>query len=512
MSADNRDNNREANREESRRDARRESRAGERHPLQVMVRQALLLALPFWLLGAGELSVRLIYGNGLPEGRIFSSDADGNIRLWSGHKARIRLVDGTTFRASVDARGLRADSISDDAFKAALANSAPTSADAPSGTNAEGAAGTQVSASEDKASPEGSKATAHKPAGSGADIQVSSSPSAGPPHSVTIQGVTVIDGTPTPVPADGIPAVTLAPVVTQAPQHLEAMRAIGPVLLIGSELAFGWGVNDDETLASALQTEGLPVLNAAVPGFGVSDALAWAERLLKKYPSRTLVLVLHEADDWERVQLSASERLRAADGWLRPRMGRGVEMPVPSSLANRLFALYHLSMPGARPLLTGRWPDFPPAWLSRPSTFVPESQLLGTQIESFAEAHDSVRMIVAYVPSAFSLSESRCRRAPWWDSLEQAGARPWNSQGLRELLRRALRPDIQFADLSEKLSESDYLPEVPWLTPAGQAKLAGLLKSAIQETPPELPAGDLDAPDGTPSAEDGSTPTPPQKR
>ena len=476
-----------------------------RHPLQVMVRQALVLAIPFWLLGVSEVAVRLTYGNGLPEGRIFSTTAQGEVRLWAGHKARIRLFDGTTFKLVVDARGLRADSSSDEAFKAALQGEPATStASAPdlSAPPAPGLPRPGAGAASGAESPEHSDAAAN----AAVRGEAGGPASTGQPHSVTIQGITVIDGTPTPVPPDSIPAVTLAPPSAPAPAQLEALRSPLPILLLGDDLALGWGVNDDQTLSHHLQRQGMPTLNGAIPGAGVGDALQFGASLLERYPAHTVLVVVNEADDWEQVTLTAAERLRVSDGWLRPRTGPGADNPVPSSLANRLYALYHFSMPGVKPLLTGRLPDFAPAWLSRPATLVPEAQLLAHQLEQFADEHDAVQLVVAYVPSVFSLSEQRCRDASWWEALNQAGVEPWKSRGLQGLLRRALRPDIRFVDLSEGLTADDYLPGVSWLSVQGQEKMGGLLHQFLVDTPVLEPGGEPEDDASSPASTPASTP------
>lgn len=313
------------------------------------------------------------------------------------------------------------------------------------------------------------------------------------PDAPPVSSITVTDGTPVP-PKTGA-------VASSASDDTSA-----PLLIVGDELAFGWGVDDNAAFASRLTQAGIPALNAAVPGYGVPDALARADVWLGRARMRAVVLVFHEQDDWEQLHQTVEERVQVVDGWLRPRSGPGAADPVPSSLAARVHLLYHLSTLGARPALQGEIPDFAPGWLVRPESLVAEVQAVAEQLEQFAQRHPETPVIVLYIPSDLSLLESRVKRSTLAGQLEQAGARPWESEGLRALLKQALGVDITFVDAADVLRKEEMFLSAPYLSAAGHNALAELLKRTLQEVPEPQQNGEVDA--DTPATAADSSPTP----
>jgi lysophospholipase L1-like esterase len=71
------------------------------------------------------------------------------------------------------------------------------------------------------------------------------------------------------------------------------------VLMLGDSQAWGFGVAEDETAASVLQTAtGAEVINAAVSGFSTDQELQWLAAEGVRYRPDLVVLVVSGNDDW----------------------------------------------------------------------------------------------------------------------------------------------------------------------------------------------------------------------
>ncbi|GDX79476.1 hypothetical protein LBMAG42_12870 [Deltaproteobacteria bacterium] len=98
--------------------------------------------------------------------------------------------------------------------------------------------------------------------------------------------------------------------------HLDARGLRTPssakgTVLLGDSLAFGLGLDDDETLAARCIARGHPMLNAAAPGWSAIDALDRAESL-GSIATDCLLIVNPYDDDAGRL----ADRSITVNGWL----------------------------------------------------------------------------------------------------------------------------------------------------------------------------------------------------
>ena len=92
------------------------------------------------------------------------------------------------------------------------------------------------------------------------------------------------------------------------------LRAPSPergVVLLGDSVAFGLGVEGEESLAARCTARGHPMLNAGVPGFALPDALARAEDYAD-LADGWLILV----NPWDDGQEALASRAEVVAGWL----------------------------------------------------------------------------------------------------------------------------------------------------------------------------------------------------
>ena len=75
------------------------------------------------------------------------------------------------------------------------------------------------------------------------------------------------------------------------------------ILMVGDSVAFGLGVNNDETVSHYLEKEektsllGYQVLNMAVPGYGIGQYYLNLKRHVDKFNPKLIVLILYTAND-----------------------------------------------------------------------------------------------------------------------------------------------------------------------------------------------------------------------
>ena len=82
------------------------------------------------------------------------------------------------------------------------------------------------------------------------------------------------------------------------------------ILALGDSYTFGSGVRDDETFATVLQQalgDGVEVINAGVPGYGIFQAERALRRLLPLLQPQIVLLTLPSGDIWRQPFASADE-------------------------------------------------------------------------------------------------------------------------------------------------------------------------------------------------------------
>lgn len=420
----------------------RRRRSSLRRSLLRVLFRTFLLTLPLWCLLALEGLVRLWDGNVLPEGRLLHLTPEGQLELLPGARARIGLPDGIRFQLKVDDQGLRLD---------------------PARASALPERGTpQITVTSSRVLRPGEE--------SEEAIQVET-PALSSLEAVASQ----VEATGVPASATSAPSArtaTLPQVVSLASKPLAAPAE--PLLLVGDEAALGWGVGDDQTFASRLSALGQPIFNAAVPAFNVEDALHRASGLLVRSGITRVWVVVNEADDYDQVYQPALARIRAVDGWLRPLVGAEAERPVPPMLGDKLHLVYHATLLSWKATASGP-SSSAPGWLVDPAARLAAEEAIAEALERFADGHPGIAVGVLFVPSPLRAGEALARATPWYDELRERGLKPWEQPQPGEMLRDALRPDLEFLDLTEAVTDPDAWQAATWLSSEGHARVANAL-------------------------------------
>ncbi len=162
------------------------------------------------------------------------------------------------------------------------------------------------------------------------------------------------------------------------------------VHLVGDSQVFGWGLGDDETIASRLQAElgaGFRVVNHGVPGTGPFAYQAAIARI----PAQEWTVVVHteENDLWDAYGMAQNTSVRC--GYLAPALAGGLPCPV---LGSRLFQV-------AGRLYEGLYYKYRPAPLGyHPYARLATSVLLQRATALYADARGQrgPRIVFTYVP------------------------------------------------------------------------------------------------------------------
>lgn len=89
------------------------------------------------------------------------------------------------------------------------------------------------------------------------------------------------------------------------------------VLGLGDSLAFGWGVELEETFYARLEVDAaVRLINASVPGTGTADQARMLERLMPGSAPRAVLLSLFVGNDFVDVARGGSAQYAVADGFL----------------------------------------------------------------------------------------------------------------------------------------------------------------------------------------------------
>jgi hypothetical protein len=284
--------------------------------------------------------------------------------------------------------------------------------------------------------------------------------------------------------AEGVP--TLAPYATdraRAPRGArwtlhtgsDGLRAPAAApdapLVVGDSQVLGMGVADDEAFAARLGAH-----NAGVPGYGVPDALRRADRLLAGVRSRTVVVVVNQANDWDEGMTPVQERMRVVGRWLLTR--RAAPTPWADAFFGSAASDVHVLALGARLVLPPPPTEGPPVWIAAPESMGPVSAAIAAAIEHFSASHPEVRGVVAYLPADLAVAPGRGSDSPFGRHVRE-GARLADTTAL-DRLRAGVSPSRVFVDLRPALAdEAHFAPGDYHLSAAGHAAVATALSRVV---------------------------------
>ncbi len=239
-------------------------------------------------------------------------------------------------------------------------------------------------------------------------------------------------------------------------------RTHGDWLIVGDSQVLGLGVRGEDTFAARLGATGY-----GVPGYGVVDTLAAADRLVRAHLPTGLVLVLNQANDWDEGERPIEARYAVRGGWLVNR--DHADGPGAWFWASP-FSNSHLLVQAFRRLSPA--PDLAGTAGLAPATAVHGVTVaFAARIEAFSAAHPDLRTLVAFLPADAATSEARAAVSP----LTWSG-RPWADAALRDDLAAALGP-IPLVDLVEPLRDpAGFLDGDFHLSEAGHARVAEALR------------------------------------
>jgi lysophospholipase L1-like esterase len=236
------------------------------------------------------------------------------------------------------------------------------------------------------------------------------------------------------------------------------------IYLVGDSQAFGWGLQDEETIAAGLQAQlgdHWQVVNLGVPGYG---PFSYAEAL-EQLPEQAVRIVLQaEANDFQDSVLARSP-LMSRCGYLMSRgwIGRWAPCWLLSSYALAAAADSAIQLAGSMPV---------------PINYLPHSRaasrVLAYRIENLYERFRLTGgpMLVAAVPWDAAVVPSRLRDyVPRLATAERHVALPADVD-LLDTFRRHPAP------------ESLFLRGDSHLSPAGAALVAAALAEQVRRTAP----------------------------
>lgn len=100
-------------------------------------------------------------------------------------------------------------------------------------------------------------------------------------------------------------------------------------LLLGDSQVFGFGVEQEETMAGRLSAAGYPAMAAAVPSWGPPEFALAAEDWVGRLQPRFVVFFANLANDWIEARVPNAVRSDARDGWLTRAGGEAPSVRVP---------------------------------------------------------------------------------------------------------------------------------------------------------------------------------------
>jgi lysophospholipase L1-like esterase len=265
----------------------------------------------------------------------------------------------------------------------------------------------------------------------------------------------------------------------------EAAPPPGHWLAVGDSQVFGLGVGGAAAFAARAAGMGVRIANAGVPGYGVEDALARAERLLPLSRPRGIIVMVNQANDWEEIGHPVQERFRVRGSWLLQRKEsdawEGIFMATPFSRLHLLFytaQLLHVMLGGNNRLAESHLAETP-GWIDRPAEQKAMTLRMANAISDFAQRHREVLIIVAFLPVDFATGKQRAEKSPFRDLIKQQ--RPWEDHELRDQLVRSL-PAVPVVDLLAALSNEPrfFLEDDYHLSAMGHEAVAEALVQEIR--------------------------------
>jgi lysophospholipase L1-like esterase len=286
----------------------------------------------------------------------------------------------------------------------------------------------------------------------------------------------------------------------RAPAPSPRERPEGAWLVLGDSQVFGLGVPWSDTFSARAAGQGLPLLNAGVPGYGVEDALAQGADLVPRLRPTGTVIVVNQANDWEEWGRPVGAHYREREGWLIEAADsstwRGAFLGTPLARSHVLFyAMQFLGRveSGATDPATVHAASEPsvPTWMANPDRMRETTRSMAAAIGSFSQAHPELKVLVCYLPVDFATGAERARRSPFARRLA-AGARPWQDRTLRDQLAGDIAASgLPFLDLSPPLENRPelFLDGDHHLSALGHAAVAEAIGSRLDRLSPAAVRG-----------------------
>ena len=269
--------------------------------------------------------------------------------------------------------------------------------------------------------------------------------------------------------------------VSTGPYGIRAAGGTEPVpgpdnwIAIGDSQIFGLGVTFQETFAEICRHEGIPVINAGVPGYGIEDGLRRVNRLLPKFRPKGILLFVNQANDWEEFGHPVEDRFKVKGGWLlRPGDADGAEGLFMASPLSRVHFFYYINQFLYLAIRNKNSPVPPPPWISAPGEQDAVTARMVEMIHAFAAAHPEIKVLVIYLPVDFAAGEDRAPKSPFAGMIQ--GTQPWKQHVLRDQLFKYIgnTPYLDLlpilADRSEAFLDGDY-----HLSPIGHKMVASAI-------------------------------------
>ena len=128
----------------------------------------------------------------------------------------------------------------------------------------------------------------------------------------------------------------------QKEYSLQKDPLIPRILILGDSFFFGWGVNDEETVAAKLELNNMEAINLAVPGYGINQILMSYREIGRKF-NPDLVLISVFPDDFHRATESFSDS--------------GYAKPYFSLEPGGILKLHNIPTPKPFEMTTGQYPE-----------------------------------------------------------------------------------------------------------------------------------------------------------
>ena len=146
-----------------------------------------------------------------------------------------------------------------------------------------------------------------------------------------------------------------------------APPAAGSWLAVGDSQVMGNGVEAHEAFPALItDPDGRPMVNAGVPGFGVSDAIDRAEALIPTLRPAGVVVIVNQMNDWDETTAPVGQRYVVRGGWLLDSVDDGTLrsdfLASPLSRSHLFFLVGQLALRD--------WsapPPDPPGWMVKPN-------------------------------------------------------------------------------------------------------------------------------------------------